>query len=440
MSYKRIIPFSHARHIRARAAARPAPVVISAPKNTARAGIQLGVTAAQFAQAYKSAQAGKPAQLFGILEHFMAIDDEIPASMDSLISSVLAEEYRVIPTEESVESERQARFFNDLFRELDLTSIAESLLEGRYYGMRAAMPVWGTMPFEGAAIQCPMTYELLPLRWLYAARPAGQNRANAGHDAGHTIMHIGDRQYHEVSRDLLFYSENKLPSYEDIDFTKFGVGLGCLRFAIMKYYQFEDWPAMNEVFATPMVIGQLSEGWRPEDKALLETAVFNMGNMSRAVLPPHSKIEMPKADTNGSDSYDKLITLINRVIAVKIKSESQTDNMNKHGSNAAMVTADGVKVRLATGMLSKLKRMITRRLMKPVADMNWNGRLLADLVWEVPRPDTSQADLTIDKGLYNMGVALSAKELRRRYKRAAPDPNDADDVVERGAAGIFGGF
>lgn len=416
--------------VRHRAAAKSGNIVVRAPKLSGKYQARLGITPEQFGHAYRQAQAGSPAKLFGIMKHFHAIDDEIPASMDALISAVLSEDYQITLREESAEAEKQQRFFAELFSEIDIIPLAESLLESRFYGMVAAFPVWDNYIFEGTTYQAPVTYELLPLSWIYAQKET--------RDADYRTLHVGDSPYHAVVNDVLLMTENKLPSYEDIDFTEFGVGLGCLRFAIMKYFQFEDWPAMNEAFATPLILGQLTEGFQQADKELLETAVASLGNASRAVLPPHSKIELPSASMGGADSYEKLIQLINRVIAVKIKSESQTDNMNKHGSNAAMVTADGVKLRLAASMLAKLRGMLNRRFMKQVADRNWNGNLLVNLNWKVAEYKDMQTELSIDKGLYTMGFKLSRKELAERYGRN--EAQEVEDELKRASGTLLGGL
>jgi len=417
-------------NIRPRAAAVSGKILINAPANRGIFQAQLGIRPEQFGQAYRAAQAGKPGKLFGILEHFHAIDDEIPASMDALISAVLSEEYSITKLEDSVEADRQQSFFDELFKELDIIPLAESLLESRLYGMRAAFPLWDNYTHNGRLHQAPVTYELLPLDWLWSERETKND--------DYRTLYVGDTPYHEVSKDILLMTENKLPSYEDIDFTKFGVGLGCLRFAIMKYYQFEDWPAMNEAFATPLILGQLTEGWQTAERDLLEHAVRNLANASSAVLPPHSQISFPSASLGGADSFEKLISLINRVIAVKIKSESQTDNMNKHGSNAAMVTADGVKLRLAASMLAKLRRMITRKLMMQVAERNWGGKLLVSLTWNVAEYKDMRMELDIDKGLYNMGYKLSRKDLSKRYGRN--EAEDVEDEIKRASGTLLGGF
>lgn len=411
--------------------ASPVNYKIVQPKNRTRNSVSMDVTPHQFRQAMRSARGGEPAKLYAILEQFYRIDDEIPAALGTLIAGVLAEEYDIVPDDDSQAAHDQAEVFTEMFRRLDLISLLEELLEWHYYGIRAAMPEWGSMNHGSSVYQMPLTWERLPDSWIYAKK---EKRSDE-----YTTLFVGDDPYYTYpAGSILLGTSNKMPSFQDIDFTQFGQGLGCIRFAIMKYYDVEDWAAFNEAFATPLILGELLEGWKEPDKELLEEAVMRMGNDSRAVTTSRGKIHFPEANKYGSsNAFERFLEALNRIISVKLKSESQTDQMNRHGSNAAMITAYGIQLNVARKMARKLIQIIDRDIMRPAAQLNFNGNLLCSFSIKVKRVNDMVQQVKIDEGLQRMGVELSKKQILKRYGRV--EAEDDDDKLDRPAVNLFGG-
>lgn len=405
-------------NVRMSANQKPGQVAVVRPAMSRNTMIGLDVTPEQLRYAMKSARGGEPAKLFAIQQQFFDMDDEIPAAMGTLIASVLAEEYNILPVDESAEAVRQADIFTDVFRRLDMLNLIEDLLLSDYYGMRAIELKWDSVTAENATWQMPVTWEQLPHDWIYAKK-LNQN-------ADYNTLHIGDLPYFEYPKgSILLSTAAKLPSYQNIDFTRFGKATGCMRFAIMKYYDIEDWASFNEAFATPLILGELTDGWLPADKELLEKAVMNLANNSRGITTNKSRITFPEANKGSSvDAFERFYSLLNRIISVKIKSESQTDQMNKHGSNAAMITAYGIQLNVARKLMRKMVRLIERNVMQPAADMNFGGRLLCSFQMKVKAIDDMTKEIVVDQALQRMGFDLSKAELIKRYGRTEADEDD----------------
>lgn len=371
-------------------------------------------------KARKAAREGRPGKLWGLLKFFDKLDTEIPSAMQSLTSAVTQEGIELNAPEDDDDAQRQKAFFERLFKDLDTSSLVEDLLKGHYYGIRAHQLVWETIEWEGQSYQAPVTYERLPMDWIYAKKES--------RDSEHSTLYIGDRPYYDYPDGAIaLYTSDKLPSFTDIDFTEFGKGLAAARFGVFSWFNFEDWAAYNEAFATPSVIGTLLQGWDDDDKELLQQAVMGLTSDMRAIKTDKGEIEVVSHDGGSTVStFDDLDKAAARYRSKMIKSESLTDNMGDTGSYAAMRTTNGIRLDVADGLATKIERILNRQIVYPVADINW-GRRLVDVSIELEAVQDLVQQLKIDRGLNDMGVDLSARELRDRYKRSPPE--DEDDRV-----------
>lgn len=402
---------------------------VNKPASRAYPTISKHVTPADFRTAFRSAQTGNPAHLFQILNFFLKIDDEIPGAMQSLKSAILSEEFAITPRDENdARSVQQAEVFEKLFDELDMVGLADELLDAHYYGFSVAnIPpeAWEAQTIDGRTYQLPTTYEVIPRNWIYAKK---ENRS----DDYNTIF-VGDLPYYEYQPgSVLMLSQKKLPSYENIDFTNYGVGLACIRLATFKYFDLEDWAAFNEVFATPLILGKVGPGGKDD---IVKKAVQEMGNASRATIGENDSIEFPQSNQGGSvDAFNRLADYMNKGIAKIIKSESLTDNMGNSGSYAAMYTTNGIRQDVAKKLRRQLMQVIMRRFVIPIVDMNFGGELLVDIELHIDGIDDMVQKVRVVGELLKY-VEGSEKHIRNEFNFPAPDPDDPNDIVERRTSG-----
>jgi len=388
------------------------------------------VTPNDFRIAFKNAQSGSPEKLYQILKFFMKMDDEIPAAMQSLTSAIIGEEMVVTPLDDyGDEGKRQADAMNYILQEMDFVDLAEHLIQSHYYGFTAAAipgDAWDVVTFDGRTYQAPVTYEVLPQNWIHAKKENGTD--------DYTMIYVGaDPYYTYPEGNILLSTFKKLPSYESIDFTDFGVGLGCIRFAVFKYFNEEDAAAFNEVFSTPLILGKVGQGGKED---VVKRAVKEMASDSRAVIGENDDISFPQANTGAvSDVYDTSAHRWNKAIAKKIKSESLTDNMGSSGSYAAMYTVNGVRLDVASMLARKLQKNVKRRLIRPMADLNWGGRIMCDLSFPVQAIEDLVQQMNVDSKLLQN---ISGSEAHLRDKYQFPAPVDEDDTVRarRGLGGL----
>ncbi len=371
-------------------------------------------------RAMGAARAGEPGMLFGVLDFFLSQDDEIPSALESLISACVQDGIEVVPLDESDEAARQAEEAQAVVDNLDVVALMEELLLAHYYGVSSALPIWDAYGYEGRTLQAPVTYELLPNTWIYAKRVGSEK---------YTTLHVGRAPAHTYDPgDLLLLTARKLVSFADVDFIKLGKGIGAARFGIYSWYDVEDWAGYNEVLGIPTVLGTLLKGAGKKDREMLEAAVKGITSDSRAIKTEQTLIEFLERKTNGTALYKEFLHEMARIKSKSIKGESLTDNMGDAGSFAAMRTTNGIRVDVAQRLATRGAWMLTRRLLNPFLDKNYNQRLCR-LQWDVtPAPD-ERAEIERDRFAMENGIPLSVSEWRRRTGRRAP--TDDEDTMRR---------
>ncbi|MDZ7802378.1 phage portal protein family protein [Thiohalophilus sp.] len=398
---------------------------VSKPPTRAYPTISKHVTPSDFRTAFRAAQSGNPGHLFQILEFFYKLDDEIPAAMQSLKSALLSEPFVITPQDENDnESLRQQEVFEHLFERLDIQGLADELLDGHFYGFSAVnIPpeAWEAQTVDGRTYQLPTTYEVIPREWIYAKKEEKSDDWNT--------IYIGDEPYYTYAPgSVMLFSQKKLPSYKDIDFTSFGTGVACIRLATFKYFDYEDWAAFNEVFATPLILGKVGPGG---DRDTVQKAVNEMGNAARATVNDGDTIEFPQSNQPGSvDAFERFSENLSKGIAKIIKSESLTDNMGSSGSYAAMYTTNGIRVDVAKKLRRQLMQILRRRFILPIVEMNFGGKILVDIDLHIEGvEDQVQEVRVIDTLLKHMDG--SAKHIRNKFNFPAPDSEDEEDTISR---------
>ena len=288
-----------------------------------------------------------------------------------------------------------------------------------YAPAKAVMPVWGAFGFEGRTYQAPVTYELLPDEWIYSDTVGASDVRQ---------IYVGRRPLSDYDPgEVVLATARKLPSYQSIDFTRFGKGMAALRFGIYAWFNWGDWAAYNEVVGIPTVVGTELEGASPEAKKMLRYAVYNLASDSRAIKGENTNIEFLERGQNGTPLFDTFGEKVGRARSLVIKGESLTEGPRGNtGSFAASRTSNGVRQDVAQGILNRVLAVVTRRLVNPFLDLNF-GRRLVKPIGLVPRAVNLTEESRIDEMLLRNGVDLSLAEMRERYGRSAP--NDDDDAV-----------
>ena len=393
---------------------------VSKPPTRAYPVISRHVTPSDFRTAFRSAQSGNPAKLYEIMKFFHKMDDEIPSALQSLSSAILGDNFIITPTDDSEEALRQVAVMKKVFKKMNAYELAEKLIEHHYYGLSAVQipaKAWEALTVDGRTVQIPTYYEELPRNWLYAEKIERSDDYNT--------LYLGKEPLSSYDPGkVLFISSKKLPDFENLDFTDFGKGLACIRFAVFKYFNEEDAAAFNEVFATPLILGKVGPGG---DRDTVQKAVNELGNAARATVNDEDSIEFIQANSGaGADTYDRSAERWNKAISKVLKSETLTNNMGQNGSYAAMYTTNGVRLDVAAYLGRKIYRVLESGIIRPVSETNFSG----DLKVKVQLSIKAIEDMVTKARVFTEGnklVPISINQVREELNLHAPE--DEEDTI-----------
>lgn len=408
----------------------PASAVVK-PKGRMSGPVLKELRPEELRAAVRQAKDGDPLRYFPVLEEFWSVDDEIRPALEGLTAAVVSRGSLNVPDDDSDEARVQAHYLDAMFDALDADALIEHLCESKYFGVRGAeFDEWGTVQSQGREHQAPVHYEALPQAWFYAKKENGAD--------DHATLYAGADPLHSYAEDsgLIVLTDRKLQKNRGVDFTQQGVGKACARLACMRFYAPEDWAAFNEVFGMPLVLGVLLKGFGKEDRQMLEDAVFGMSSDARAVISENTRLEFPEVNrASSAETFDRFWAVLGAAISRLIKSETMTDHSNKFGSNAAMVTTNGVRLDVAARLARKVERQLNRRLVRP-ALVRVFGTARAHFSLPLSKIIDKLTEVRVDRELHAMGFPLSQTEMGERYDRQIAE----DDDRLAPATNPFGGF
>jgi phage gp29-like protein len=100
-----------------------------------------------------------------------------------------------------------------------------------------------------------------------------------------------------------------------------------------------------------------------------------------------------------------------------------------------MYTVNGVRLDVASMLARKLQKIVQRRIIRPMADLNWGGRIMSDITFPVQAVEDLVQQINVDVKLMQQ---ISGSEAHLRDKYSFPAPSDDEDTVRprRGLGGL----
>lgn len=184
---------------------------------------------------------------------------------------------------------------------------------------------------------------------------------------------------------------------------------------LYKSYTVKDWAVFLERFATPGVVGSYDPLMNLVDRTNLKDAVFNFGNLFRALVPNTAKIEtigdMQKSAS--SDVYNVFTRYWNDELSIRVLGQAMTTDTGRGGSYAKALVGDYVREDIASGDRS----LITTA-------MNSLGRKIIDInVADVAPTDYPKFQFKKDEEL---DIKLSKADLLVRLKSAGFEADEEE--------------
>lgn len=196
---------------------------------------------------------------------------------------------------------------------------------------------------------------------------------------------------------------------------------------VCKMYGLKDWLGFLEIYGIPLRLGKYGPGANEEDKAVLKSAVVNIGFDAAAILPDSMVIEFEQiAQASGaSEVFARLVEWIDRQVSKAVLGQTATTEgtPGKLGNEDAQ---DAVRQDLIEADARQLSDTLNRDLIRPFIDLNFGPQAVyPKVVIAIPEKEDIDALATNLEKLVPLGLKVSAKEVRAKLGLSEP-ASDAD--------------
>ena len=141
---------------------------------------------------------------------------------------------------------------------------------------------------------------------------------------------------------------------------------------LFKNYGLKDWSIYIERFASPGVVGKYPSLMNKSDKAKLNEAVRNWGNLFKATIPSECTLELLTDDSKSSTAglFNEYVAYWDKNISIRVLGQSLTTDIGSVGSQAAAQTHDEVREDLIIADMVLVSYSINK-LIKTLVNLNY---------------------------------------------------------------------
>ena len=206
-------------------------------------------------------------------------------------------------------------------------------------------------------------------------------------------------------------------------------------------YALKDWVAFLEIFGQPLRVGKYPAGAGPEQIAILETAVRNIGSDAAAVIPDGMVLEFIETKVSGSaDGYERLLRYLDGRVTLAVLGQTLTSGQTQGGGGSLALgqVHNEVRTDLKKADAKQLMGTFHRDLVRPLVDLNLGPRKVYPKVRLQIDEAEDLAGLTAAlKELVPLGLEVEQSVIRDKF--GLPDPGTGPDVKLLGVAKSSGG-
>ena len=200
-------------------------------------------------------------------------------------------------------------------------------------------------------------------------------------------------------------------------------------------YALKDWVAFLELFGQPLRVGRYPSGSQPEQRAILEQAVRNLGSDAAAVIPTEMQIEFIETKVSGStDGYERLLRYLDGRVTLAVLGQTLTSGQTQGGGGSLALgkVHESVRDDLKRADARQLMATLRRDLVRPLVDLNLGPRKAYPKVrLQIEEPEDLAALTNALKELVPLGLKVEQSIVRD--KLGLPDPPKGKDVELLGA-------
>lgn len=192
---------------------------------------------------------------------------------------------------------------------------------------------------------------------------------------------------------------------------------------VCKMYGMKDWLGFLEIYGIPLRLGKYGTAASEEDKAVLKTAVANIGSDAAAILPDSMVIEFQQvAQTSGaSEVFSRMVEWIDKQVSKAVLGQTASTE-GTPGRLGGDKIQEEVRQDLIAADAKQLANTINRDLVRPYIDINYGPQKSYPRV-VISIPENEDLDSLADNlsKLVPLGLKVSAQEVRSKLGLSEPD-------------------
>ena len=373
-----------------------------------------GLTPARLAAILRQAEVGDPHLYLGLAEELEEKDLHYQSIMGTRKRQVCQLEVTVEPASDDKNDVANADLIRDYFKKDEIEDELFDILDAVGKGFSVCEINWDFS--EGQWQPYEIVYR--DPRWFEFDRDTGRKvllkngAAPEPLDPCKFIVH-----YHKAKSGLPIRG---------------GIARGAAWMWMFKNFSVKDWVIFAEVYGQPLRVGKYHNTATDEEKATLLRAVRNIGTDAAAIIPDNMLVEfIDNAKTGSTDLYKELCNWMDLQMSKAVLGQTTTTDAVS-GGHAVSKEHNEVREDIERADAKQLCTTLNRDLVKPIVNLNRGPQKVYPKI-KLGRGEYEDREKLANSSqkFYDMGIALSQSEIRK--KAGLSEPVDDDDALVKPA-------
>ncbi len=336
-------------------------------------------------------------------------DSHVWACVQSRKSGILSLEWEL---NRGKARSRQVKIIENIFNQLDLTTIISEILDASMFGFQPLEIIWQ----KAGELIIPREIKAKPVEWFVFD------------DENNLKLKTKEKRLGEFLPDRKFLCPQYNPSYQN----PYGERTLSRSFwsVVFKKGGMRFWALFTEKYGMPFLVGKHPRGASKDDTESLADLLSSMVQDAIAVIPDDSSVEILEGSKNSSaEIYEKLIDKMNAEISKAILGQTLTTEIGSTGSYAASNTHMDVRKDIIDSD-KKLVEKTLNQLIKWIYEINFTSEQVP--VFELyEEEDVDLALSQRDEILTKTGVKFTKEYFIKTYGFEDEDIEVINEIKEK---------
>lgn len=349
-------------------------------------------------------------------------DAHVFACYQSRKAGILTSEYKI---EYPKGSEKVARFFDGLLKNLPIDDIIASVLDAPFYGFSVNEIIWK----ESAGKWVPEKIEQKPNEWFVFDK---LNRIR--------FLHKDHQTEGLLLPNYKFLVARNFPSFKN----PYGMRIlsRCFWPVAFKKGGYKFWTMFLEKFGIPWLLGKVPRDTKKEETDKLLSMLESMLQNAVAVINDDESVEVLQAKANGSGTSNVFADMVNSAngeISKAILTQTLTTEIGTKGAYAASQSHLSIRSDICS-MDKRIVSAVFNQLFRWICELNFDVKVYP-LFRFIEEDDAKEAHARRDTQLSGQGVRFTPEYYQRTYNlrpdefkvekpEQTGDPNQIQDRKE----------